>query len=108
MGTLNVSNVQKYGEFVYVDGEYRLSGGFKATDAGLVTAVENGTVQKSNSYVGNFYVMQSGGAYSSNVNNVPLSDLAAVSLLVEECIAALNALDTHTNEETPNAENESE
>jgi len=90
MGNLNVTDVQKYGRFQYTEDNYVLSGSFRATEDGAVTVIEDGQIVKDGSYMGNFYVSNPNGNYSSNVNNVPISELATVSTLIEDCFDAIN------------------
>ena len=93
MGTLNVTNIQKYGEFTYTDNPYVLTGSFRATDEGEVTSVDNGQIVKNGNYLGNFYIYGENGSYTTNVNNVPIADLAAVSTAIADCVSAINGLD---------------
>lgn len=90
MGTLNVTNIQKYGEFTYTDSPYVLTGSFRATDEGEVTSVDNGQIVKNGNYLGNFYVSGDNGTYTTNINNIPLGDITAVSTAIAEIVEAIN------------------
>lgn len=90
MGNLEITNVQQYGEFIYTDGNYRYTGSYRATSEGLVTAIDNGQIVKNGNYLGNFYVSGDNGTYTTNINNIPLGDITAVSTAIAEIVEAIN------------------
>ena len=87
-GTLTYTSEKK--SFRYVDGEYVLTGD-KVVNNGVMSEVQNGSIQKNSSYSGYFNIRMDGVEPRTNIGDVPLAEYAAVIGKIAELIQALKA-----------------
>ena len=69
---------------------YKTSGTFKSDDKRKVTEIQ-GSIYKSDTYIGNFNAYMEGDSLKYNISSLAVEDLVAVSTMVSTCGTEIEA-----------------
>lgn len=87
MATLNYKSSSRF--FDYKDGDYTLSGQKMSNEQDVMTSVEGGQVQKSDSYIGSFRVSIEEGEPKLDMSRMDPDESLVVIPKIKALIAAL-------------------